>query len=87
MVERDAKKGTIVYVDPDTEAKVETPVTGGRVKCQWKADWALRWTRARRRLRDVRQGPDRLGDAVVEDLPGARRHAARELHLRAVPRR
>jgi lysyl-tRNA synthetase class 1 len=20
-----------------------TPVTGGRVKCQWKADWALRW--------------------------------------------
>ena len=43
--------------------------------------------RARRRLRDVRQGPDRLGDAVVEDLPGARRHAAGELHLRAVPRR
>jgi lysyl-tRNA synthetase class 1 len=22
---------------------VETPVTGGRVKCQWKADWAMRW--------------------------------------------
>ena len=34
----------IVYVDPDTGKKVETPVTGGRVKCQWKADWALRWT-------------------------------------------
>ena len=41
---------------------------------------------ARRRLRDVRQGPDRLGHAVLEDLPGARRHAAGELHLRAVPR-
>ena len=37
-------KGTVVYVDPDTGKKVETPVTGGRVKCQWKADWALRWT-------------------------------------------
>ena len=29
MVERDAKRGTIVYVDPDTGKKVETPVTGG----------------------------------------------------------
>jgi lysyl-tRNA synthetase, class I len=44
MVERDPKTGTIVYLDPDTGNKVETPVTGGRVKCQWKADWALRWT-------------------------------------------
>jgi lysyl-tRNA synthetase class 1 len=43
MVERNAKKGTVVYVDPDTGEKVETPVTGGAVKCQWKADWALRW--------------------------------------------
>ncbi len=44
MVERHPKKGTVVYVDPETGEKVETPVTGGRVKCQWKADWALRWT-------------------------------------------
>ncbi len=44
MIERDPKKGTIVYVDPDTGKKVETPVTGGHVKCQWKADWAMRWT-------------------------------------------
>ncbi len=44
MVARDAKAGTIVYVDPETNQKVETLVTGGRVKCQWKADWALRWT-------------------------------------------
>jgi lysyl-tRNA synthetase, class I len=43
MVKRHPKKGTVVYVDPDTGKKVETPVTGGRVKCQWKADWALRW--------------------------------------------
>jgi lysyl-tRNA synthetase, class I len=44
MVERNAKAGTIVYVDPDTGQKVETKVTGGAVKCQWKADWAMRWT-------------------------------------------
>ncbi len=43
MIERNVAKGTIVYVDPDGGEKVETPVTGGRVKCQWKADWALRW--------------------------------------------
>jgi lysyl-tRNA synthetase, class I len=44
MVERHPRKGTVVYVDPDTGKQVETTVTGGHVKCQWKADWALRWT-------------------------------------------
>src|SRR5262249_54550387 len=43
MVERNVTDGTVVYIDPDTGAHVETPVTGGNVKCQWKADWALRW--------------------------------------------
>jgi lysyl-tRNA synthetase, class I len=43
MIERNVAKGTVVYVDPDTSEKVETPVTGGHVKCQWKADWAMRW--------------------------------------------
>lgn len=43
MIERNVDKGTVVYVDPETEEKVEVPVTGGHVKCQWKADWALRW--------------------------------------------
>ena len=44
MVACHPRKGTVVYVDPETGKKVETPVTGGHVKCQWKADWALRWT-------------------------------------------
>ncbi len=35
--------GTIVYRDPVTEKLIETPVTGGRCKLQWKADWAMRW--------------------------------------------
>ena len=44
MIERNAKAGTVVYLDPETGAKTETKVTGGAVKCQWKADWAMRWT-------------------------------------------
>jgi len=44
MVARDAKKGTVTYLDPETGKKVETAVTGGAIKCQWKADWAMRWT-------------------------------------------
>lgn len=35
--------GTIVYRDPATDKLIETPVTGGRCKLQWKADWAMRW--------------------------------------------
>lgn len=43
MVDRNVEKGTVTYLDPETEERVELPVTGGHVKCQWKADWALRW--------------------------------------------
>lgn len=35
--------GTIVWRDPDTGQRFETPVTGGRAKLQWKPDWAMRW--------------------------------------------
>ena len=42
-IARDVKAGTITYIDPATADEVTTPVIGGRVKCQWKADWALRW--------------------------------------------
>ena len=34
--------GTIVFKDEDGEL-TEIPVTKGHVKCQWRADWALRW--------------------------------------------
>jgi lysyl-tRNA synthetase class 1 len=45
IVERKVSAGTIVFRDPDAGDKLtEVPVTGGHVKCQWKADWALRWT-------------------------------------------
>ena len=42
VVRTDADAGTIVYRDEDGSL-VETPVTGGNVKLQWKADWAGRW--------------------------------------------
>ncbi|RCL01458.1 MAG: class I [Candidatus Tokpelaia sp. JSC085] len=44
IIARDEKKGTIIYIEPETGEKIETEVTGGQVKCQWKADWAMRWT-------------------------------------------
>ncbi|MCR9238815.1 MAG: lysine--tRNA ligase [Alphaproteobacteria bacterium] len=43
MEARNVEAGTISYRDPETNELVETPVTGGAVKCQWKADWAMRW--------------------------------------------
>ena len=42
-IARNVARGTITYVEPDTGETVETEITGGRVKCQWKADWAMRW--------------------------------------------
>jgi hypothetical protein len=43
VVATDADAGTITY-ENEAGAKVETPVTGGHCKLQWKADWAMRWT-------------------------------------------
>lgn len=43
VLERNTASGTIVWQDPDTGQKVETPVTGGHCKLQWKVDWAMRW--------------------------------------------
>ena len=44
IVERNVDAGTVVFRDPDNgDMLTEVPVTGGAVKCQWKADWALRW--------------------------------------------
>ena len=43
VVETKPDDGTIVYKREDGEL-VETPVTGGHCKLQWKADWAGRWT-------------------------------------------
>ncbi len=39
----DAAAGTITYIDPEDGEEVTTPVTGGRVKFQWKPDFGARW--------------------------------------------
>jgi lysyl-tRNA synthetase class 1 len=38
----DAHAGTVFWTD-DEGRKFETSVYGGAAKCQWKADWAMRW--------------------------------------------
>jgi lysyl-tRNA synthetase class 1 len=42
ILETKPQSGTIVFEDEDG-SKQEAPVTGGAVKAQWRADWALRW--------------------------------------------
>ncbi|MDR0631386.1 MAG: lysine--tRNA ligase [Holosporales bacterium] len=39
----DPASGTIAYKHPETGAFVETPVTRGNCKLQWKVDWGGRW--------------------------------------------
>lgn len=43
VVEYRVNDGTIVYKNEDGKL-VETPVTDGKCKLQWKVDWAARWT-------------------------------------------
>ncbi len=43
IIDRNIDKATITYKDPETGDLMETSVKGGKVKCQWKADWAMRW--------------------------------------------
>ncbi len=42
ILETNADAGTIVFEDEDGTKK-ELLVTGGNVKAQWRADWAMRW--------------------------------------------
>ncbi|MBC8013628.1 MAG: lysine--tRNA ligase [Methyloceanibacter sp.] len=44
IVDREIAAGAVIYKDPDTGKLTQVPVTGGRCKLQWKADWAMRWT-------------------------------------------
>ena len=42
ILETDAENGTITFEDEDGTT-VTQEITGGKVKAQWRADWALRW--------------------------------------------
>ena len=39
----DPDKGTIQYTDPDTGDAITSGIDKGKVKLQWKCDWAMRW--------------------------------------------
>jgi lysyl-tRNA synthetase class 1 len=41
--ERNVDAATIVWREPVSGKRYETPVTGGHAKLQWKPDWAMRW--------------------------------------------
>jgi len=42
ILETNPDAGTIIFEDEDG-SKIEQEITGGKVKAQWRADWALRW--------------------------------------------
>ncbi|MEH0831836.1 lysine--tRNA ligase [Anaplasma bovis] len=42
IVRTDPERGTVCY-ENDRGDLVEVPVTGGKCKLQWKADWGMRW--------------------------------------------
>ncbi len=42
VTKHDAKSGTLTYKEEDG-SEMETPVTGGHCKLQWKPDFAMRW--------------------------------------------
>ena len=41
--ERKLASGSIVWRDPSSGKRYETPVTSGHAKLQWKPDWGMRW--------------------------------------------
>jgi lysyl-tRNA synthetase class 1 len=43
VVEVRPQSDSIIYQDPETNERVETLVTGGHCKLQWKIDWGARW--------------------------------------------
>lgn len=39
----EVKDKTVIYQDNETGELIETEVTGGKCKLQWKPDWGMRW--------------------------------------------
>ena len=86
MKEVDAKAGTITFDDEDG-SETTLPVTGGRVKLQWKPDFGMRW--AALGVDFEMFGKDHQTNAPIYDnicdILGGR--AAGALRLRTLPRR
>ena len=76
VVAHDAKAGTITYEDPDGGGQRDHAGHRRPLQAAVEAGLGHALARARRRLRDGRQGSDRFGQALGRDLPRARRRAA-----------
>ena len=72
----DVAQGTVFWTDPETGMRFETAVTGGGGQAAMEGRLGDALVRARRGLRDVRQGPDRFREALLGDRPRAGRGAA-----------
>jgi lysyl-tRNA synthetase class 1 len=69
MIARDVAAGTITYIDPGNRTRSSRRRSRAGASSASGRRTGRCGGRARRRLRDGGQGPDRLCDAVVEDLP------------------
>ena len=87
ILEHDANAGTITYEEPDTKRAHHDAGDRRQGEAAMEARLGDALGRARHRLRDGRQGPDRVGEALRRDRARARRRAAGGLQLRALPRR
>ncbi len=73
VIAHDAKAGTITYEDPDTKQQHHDAGHRRALQAAMEAGLGDALDRARRRLRDGRQGPDRFGEAVGRDQSRHRR--------------
>jgi len=64
VVKTDVAKGTITYLEEDG-SEMETPVTGGKCKLQWKPDMGMRW--AALKVDYEMYGKDHLASAPLYD--------------------
>ena len=64
VVRTDVAKGTITYIEEDG-SEMETPVTGGHCKLQWKPDMGMRW--AALKVDYEMYGKDHLASAPLYD--------------------
>jgi hypothetical protein len=87
LTAHDVEAGTIVYATPTPQRASPRRSPAAAASCSGSRTGRCAG-RARRRLRDGRQGPDRFGQASRGEIcTRARRHAAGGLQLRALPRR
>ena len=68
VIAHDAKAGTITYEDPETKAAGDHAGHRRALQAAMEAGLGHALGRARHRLRDGRQGPDRFGQAVGRNL-------------------